>query len=958
YDFTRERVGGLQWIRDAAEAYRDEKALRGWAETAAGPIRRKAKICAAECRRALADVDPAADASLYKKASDDIAFYEAMADAHTVFEMKRILEEKPTAKGGGKFFDPVMKAVREEAKKAFDKEAAQLKAIPDEETEREHSACIADALAALAEVTERFDRVLREETGKRSLLPMGDVQLLAWKVVSHADAAEELRRRYDYIFIDEYQDSNELQDRILSTISRGDNLFVVGDVKQCIYAFRNSDPALFTGRIARAERGDGSCVYLNRNFRSYDDLLEAVNFVFERAMTRESGGVDYDEKQRLIPRDDVAFPVEGVHGAELIVSRERGVERTAQIVAQRIAGLIGREIYNADKKAFRRIVPGDVAILVRKNSFGEAFEKALAERGIASTGVQHASVREAPDVRTVLAVLSVIESFYNDEALLAALRSYIGGFSEPELARVRIADKKGSFAEAFLAYEADDDPGRKKRLFVRRIEKWRLDVRTMRLDEFLVMLYAETGFSGYVLGLPYGRERREQLLALADMARQYVNCNKKGLDGFLRYLERLRQEKADDRMGGAFSGDPACVKIMTTHKSKGLQFPVAFMYVRDDRLNNGDRQVLLDDKLGIGMRYFDPENRTEETTVAYLAVKAKAEAEEVSESIRLAYVAMTRPKNKLYVCCEADGDLTKTVRNWTDGVKRCDLVRNAYQRLRIGMALIRHPAMEELREYREDERPAPVDQTDSRWSLSVVGDVSPDEPEKLPEKTEEGELTEGERAMLDASGEPRRAASLSKVSVSALKKERPVSVTKWTERTETDETELSAAQIGTATHMLLRRLDFARAAAEGVGVQIEEMIREGVISRAEADSLDNKALDRFVRGETGRRIAARPTKKEVPFTFRDRADRYQPDAAPGDEILIQGIVDCACVNEDGSWDIIDYKTDSVRPGQEKAAAERHRTQLEIYARAVETILGVRVERKLVAFLKTGTTIAL
>ena len=564
---------------------------------------------------------------------------------------------------------------------------------------------------AIIDLAREFGR--RYEQAKRAagLLDFADLEQIAFRVLSAAgdpdrpsDVARRCHQQYQYVLVDEFQDTSPIQEAILRLVSREtaedaeDNLFAVGDVKQCIYAFRLAEPRLFLGRAERFRDGRaGQLIHLRENFRSRSSVIEAVNAVFERCMIRAFAEIEYDETARLRPgldypaddREGLGGPVE-LHLLEIPSSRHAGeggegeeaedgkgdkaednvlewkyCQREAYLIGRRILDLMGRTggvrrhvcVPAPDGRWERRPLEyRDIVVLMRAVS-GRA-EHVAAVFGRMDVPV-HADARggffETSEVRDMLALLELLDNAQQDIPLAAVLRSPLAGpvrFTESDLVAFRLHAPRAAFHEAVVRYaETGGDPERRERTraFLARLARLRDAVRRRPLADVIWEIYEETGYLAFVGGMPHGRQRRANLIGLHDRARQFGTFRQQGLRRFLRFIQELRDQKEELGLPSAASEADDVVRILTVHQAKGLEFPVVFVSGLGTRFNLKDarEQVILHRQEGLGMKVVDPLRGAAYPSLAHQLCRDAVLRDTLAEELRILYVAMTRAREHL-----------------------------------------------------------------------------------------------------------------------------------------------------------------------------------------------------------------------------------------------------------------------------------------------------------------------
>ena len=520
-------------------------------------------------------------------------------------------------------------------------------------------------------LVEEFHRRFSEKKKEKNLVDFSDIEHIALRILEHEEAAEGYRKHFRVIFVDEYQDSSVLRETLIRRISRGDNVYMVGDVKQSIYKFRLAEPEIFIGKYnsfeqdpARAGGPDkkGRRIDLNRNFRCKGNIVRCVNGIFSNVMDRAHGGIDYDENAAL--KKGVAYegpldrevtlhlvdsagaedlPEEGIIDEEIAELKKAELE--AVIVAKLAAERIGQDIYDSKKEKVRKTEPSDIAILLRSTKgAADIYAEALKREGIASYIDAGEGYFETMEIEVFMNLLRVIDNRRRDIPLISVLRSPVFGLTVSELIGIRLAHPSGSYSEAFLASEHP-----KCRAAREKLDAWRLKSGYMPLEEFLWTLMRESGYFEYASALPGGDRRAANLSALADKAVAYSASQNSGLFGFVRYVEALSRNRVATGQSSKHSGAENSVRIMTIHKSKGLEFPVVIAggLGRGFDHSRKKKSVILHRELGLGLNFADAGRNCSSRTIVQNAIEMKKKDENLAEEMRILYVAMTRAMDEL-----------------------------------------------------------------------------------------------------------------------------------------------------------------------------------------------------------------------------------------------------------------------------------------------------------------------
>ena len=855
------------------------------------------------------------------------------------------------------------------------------------------------AMRGLFALVRDFEEAYAAEKARRGLVDFSDLEHMAVRLLVGEDGqptelARQWSTRYDEIMVDEYQDTNEVQNAIFSALSRdGTNLFMVGDVKQSIYRFRLADPTIFLGKYrsfkpyTEAGEGEERRVILSRNFRSRPEVLEGCNDLFRAIMSVPFGEMEYADDQALYPgasyEQDPAYCVE-LDALDGDIDGEEGAEKVsrdlleARFAARRIRELLDEGFPVSDGEGGTRPVrPSDMVILLRSpNTVLRHYARALAERDILWEAEGGGDFFGSTEISVALSLLQIVDNPRQDVPLISVLRSPVYGFSADRLAEIRAASPDTDF---YAALEADD--GEDSRAFLAELDDLRFGSGDMSSHQLLWHIYDRTNLLGIFGAMEEGEARQGNLLALAELARQFEGSGHKGLFRFLTYLTRLRENgntltpPTPGRTGGG-------VRIMSIHKSKGLEFPVVLLCGLARRLNREDmnRPILFHPRLGVGPKGLDVERGIEYPTLARMAVARQLEREMMAEELRLLYVAMTRAKEKLILSVALTGggkDMEKLAGD--SGYPVDPQVLLACQS--VGQWVLLHalcrPEAGALRRAAGQEVAIPEAPLGPQWDIRFVDGTALTQapprrwmaPEREIEENEDGtDLTGLLRWTYPHGAE---VAIPSKLTATQLKgraldeeaaeeaprPSRPLSFGR--PRFAAEEMGLTAAQRGTALHQVLQYIDFERSeTVEGVRAEISRLVEQQYITPQQGEAVDPAPIAAFFQSDLGQDLLSSVSlRREFKFSILEPAHRYYPQAGEGEQVLFQGVVDCYYETLEGIT-VVDFKTDRVTKATLAGRAEHYRPQLEAYSRALEEITGKRVIRRVLWFFALGRSVDL
>lgn len=816
------------------------------------------------------------------------------------------------------------------------------------------------ALSALFELEEAFSLRLEElmlsEGGTTfSGLLRYTVQLLN----EHNEILNDMKENIDYIFVDEYQDVNRMQNHIVETLAKGDNLFFVGDVKQSIYGFQLARPELFIEKMHAYHNGVlGQRVNLKNNFRSLSALLEGINFIFENCMFEDIADIEYDADAALAPspeengwQNQNTPAVQGGTENELLLCEE-DPENEAEMLASRIQELKRTCIYDPEHGCMRPVRYNDIVILGRTRDAGNIFASVFAAHGIPFTAQTPEKTAGLSDTGVILSLLHLLLMRRSDIDLLTVMSSCIGNFSPTELSLIRSTSPEGSFYDAVHGY-AGENAGLKEKLknFEAALDRWLLLSRAMALPEFIEYIYNETGYIYHTAYMPGGQQNLEHIDDLIRCAREYTAVNTGGLRGFLNYYENLKSPASADT--AIIDENDDSVHYMTIHKSKGLEFPIVILTGTTRPLSARPRNsaVLFHEQLGIG---FDLSRkdvfgvRTKTNSVAKRAIAVRCARQEAAEEMRLLYVALTRAKNKLiFSVCTGKKKLADLCYL---PHKAAAAVYGSYAELLIPL-LFFHRDGAPLRDFIR-QTPTAVDKfifTKSRWYVNIFKpddrDTSEDIASSFPAPAFDREHYTQELNRAFTWRYPFAAAVTQRTKQAPSQRELRVKIP--LRRPAFEDKEYTGAQKGTVVHFFMEHVSFS--SSKSARSQAEEMAAAGLFSPDEFSALPFQQLDFFLQSSLGQRMkAAKELNRERSFCL------IIPFEETGDEALVQGIIDCYFFEGDHIV-LLDYKTDLFRGSIEEMALH-HRPQLLMYKAALEQLYPGKTVTPYIHFFSANATI--
>ena len=855
---------------------------------------------------------------------------------------------------------------------------------------------MAPAMLALIDLTADFSRRYNEEKRRRNAADFSDqeheaIRLLVAENGEPTELAALVSTRYREIMVDEYQDTNEVQNRIFDAIScKGENLFMVGDVKQSIYRFRLADPRIFLQHyntwppLAAADEHKSAKLLLSRNFRSRREVLEATNFVFRNVLSREMGELDYGEDEMLRP--GASYAESSVCGAEFHLldlptqtgeHRVRASEAEAAFVADYIRNMLSSKFPVQDDKTreLRPVREEDIVILMRSPSTRLLdYRRALESRGIRCAADAGEDFFASMEIAVLFSFLQVIDNPRQDVPLIAVLRSPLFGFVPDELAALRSQQRTGDFYDALLLSE----DGHSK-AFLAVLRSLRDSAAHLSVRELLSEIYRKCNVLGIFGAMHRGAERKDNLLAFLELSEDFARTGRQGLFDFVRTLrEQLASgEAAAMQTTHASSG----VRIMSIHKSKGLEFPVVILSDLARRFSNMDFQssVLVHPQLGLGPVCVDARRHIQYPTIARQALERTLRREAKAEELRVLYVAMTRAKEKLVMVhtqANAGGRVADLI-----ALSDCPVLPEAVDSGKcmgdwIMLPLLQRSEAGALRAFAGQNSEGRFFAEETPWTVCVHDGLQFAAPAQQSDAAAEERAPQREELPADFAALSYRypyaeqTAFPAKLTATQLKgraiDEEISENTTLPPRLRNlckpkflaGKTALTGAERGTALHLVMQDLDFfCEPNEQSVRAQIEAMRAQRKLTEEQAKAADVHAIVRFLRSDLAARIRkSKQVEREYRFSLlRPVRDFSSLDA--DDSVLLQGVVDCF-FEEDGELVVVDFKTDHVLRAQLDERAEHYRPQLEAYSMALTRVMGKKVKEKVLYFFSAGEEVRL
>ena len=862
-----------------------------------------------------------------------------------------------------------------------------------------------NVLNALKNLVIEFSNAFAQRKNENNIIDFNDIEHFALKLLIRkddngnyvrTDIAEKYSKRFEEVAVDEYQDSNQVQELILSSVSNGNNMFMVGDIKQSIYKFRKACPKLFADKYDKyslENNGNeyGLKIQLFKNFRSRKNVLDVTNMVFEQIMSKELGDIDYTEEEYLnlgASYEETALGNSEIHVIDLnnekdeeeddeVIEEVKTIEKEEYesiFVAQKIRELMKSEIKVFDKKqGYRNIKYKDIVILLRSTKNANVYEREFLKNDIPVYSDSQSEFLETFEVRIIMNLLKILDNPLNDISLVSVLRSPIFNFSDNEIIEIRLLNRENKFYYTLLEAKENIENEKLKNKISKcfdLIAKWKEKSEYVPLSELLWEIYVQTGFYNYVALMTNGTLRQANLKILFERVKEYEKTSFKGLFNFIRFMEKVKNGNSDFSQAKVIGENEDVVRIMSIHKSKGLEFPVVFLCNSAKRINlqdlNGD--ILLHDDIGIGPEYINYERKIEYSTAAKNAIKIKLKEENISEEMRILYVALTRAREKLFVVgcrskeekeLEKKKELLEVYLNKKINpvlLKKYITYLDWFELVKLNYELNNNKKIDEFSLEIHNSNKFKVENKEDENNKELVlkkYDNYDDITQKFNWKYEKAfEVT-----------------LPIKTAVSTIKKMKIEDVTDFDTLFSgnlglseiipdfLNEENISPLRKGTITHLVMQKIDFQKDyTKESLREFIEYLKYKNFLTEEEAKLINIEQIIIFLNSDIGKELKkAIQINKEKPFCLKIKAKEILEDANE-EEILIQGIIDLYYINQDGKVILLDYKTDFVK--DEKELINKYKIQLDFYKRALEESLGKKVEEVYIYSLFLGRAIKL
>lgn len=925
------------------------------------------------------------------------------------------------------------KEIRDKVKKHIKEKTAKLLSCSQEQAVKDLK-IITPILENLSNLVTEFTKNFAEKKKEKNCIDFNDIEHFALKILldennNPTEVAKKYKEKFEEIAIDEYQDSNLVQEAILTSISKGNNIFMVGDVKQSIYKFRQARPELFLQKYDEYKnkeektQEDNLKIQLFRNFRSRQNILNITNLVFESIMSKELGDINYNENEYLnyganYPEPEEIKNYAGIAELDIIDLKEdesitafegeedeEEQERVeddvleAKFVANKIQELLNSNYMVFDKKqGYRKIRPKDIVILLRATSnLSPIYEKELSDLELPVFSDTSGTYLDTVEIQTILSVLKIIDNPLQDIPLVVVLRSSICNFTDNDLITIRLTDRNCNFYEALIKTRLiyDGDLKNKIESFLEKLEKWKSISQYMPLDEFIWQIYLDTGYYQYVGLLPNGAMRQANLKTLFEKAKQYEKASFKGLFNFIQFIDKLKKQNGDLASAKLIGENEDVIRIMSIHKSKGLEFPVVFLCNSHKKFNMQDLNdnILLHQDIGFGPTIMDTTRKIKYSSIAKDAIKLKMKQETLSEEQRILYVALTRAKEKLYITgrskdftkyvqdknkvlemyesenIKLDAKLMKKANSYLDWLMyvylfnqgRTITLKGESYKLSDIITLNVSNKKDLLKALAKEEV---VEQIDLKEKIEQILKNKSDEENKKSEQALK-ELLEWKYDYIVDTTLPTKS-SVTKIKQEKIKLEEMLKGIEseeveykksYTPKFMQEDKKISSAEKGTLVHLCIQRLD-ERKDYELKDIQnmILNLVEKEIITQNEADAIDVNLIYQYTKSQLFEELRkAKEVHKEQPFYINIPAKDVVSEAENSKKnILVQGIIDLYYIDKNDNLVLIDFKTDYIsnEPNAKEKILDKYKVQLEIYKTALEQALNRKTSKTALCLVKS------
>ncbi|HBF7284231.1 TPA: helicase-exonuclease AddAB subunit AddA [Clostridioides difficile] len=1083
YSFAMASPEPKKWLIDSAERFNiDENfdfSQSIWARAILDTVKIEINGLCLNMERALKEVESIEELETfaeklsveYKKIADisqacnkswDEAYKKmaSMSFENYVKGVKRISKDAPS----------YIKESKEKAKTIRDKTKKSLESIvsatfnKDNDSIREEIKYLYNIVKPISSVVLRFEEEYSNKKREKGIIDFNDIEHFALNILTDvdekgnivpSDIAVGYRNKFYEIFIDEYQDSNLVQEVLLKAVANTEtpNRFMVGDVKQSIYRFRQAKPELFLQKYNNYNDKKGSShrkIMLYKNFRSREEVVDAVNYIFENIMNENIGEIEYTEKERLnlganfnVDTDEKSI-IGGATEIHLIQkdnkldddiindkddrinNKENEIEEeekldNIQLEARMVGNIIKdlmkvnedgkiQKVYDKGIDGYRPVEFRDIVILLRATSaWAPVFADELMNMDIPTYADVGVGYFDTIEIKTILSLLQIIDNPMQDIPLISVLKSPIFGFTPEDLIDIRVQSKDKIFYEVLKStaeYDGFTDSQNenesefipseecinKSKDFLIKLKEFKEKSMYMSTDEFIWYLYTRTGYYAYVGALPGGSQRQANLKVLFERAKQFEETSLKGIFNFVNFIEKLKKSSSDMGSAKTLGENANVVRIMSIHKSKGLEFPVVICSAMGKNFNTQDfkKSILYHHNLGYGPQFVDYERRISFPSIAKEALKSKINIENLSEEMRVLYVAFTRAKEKLIIT-GSTRNIQDSIKRWSNGIESLDTI-SQYEILKgknfldwIMPCVLRHRDLSNLLEEVGLDAVFNVEHN-SKWygklwnkNDILVEKKSDEEKESIEEILEKidvdnpdsdyySEIEEKLNYIYPYEFSTRKPATISVTEIKKIQNnyEEELINTIFEQKVilkkplfiqnEEEREKISGTERGTIVHLVMEVLDLKNVSSvNDIKSQIRGFVSKGIITEKQVSIVNPYKIYKFFASNIGKRmlnaeiinreksIYAQVNMKDI-YIYEKLINNDDKKLYDNESVMLRGIVD-AYFEEDNQIVLVDYKTDFVNEENINQIIEKYKKQLDLYADIIETLTGKSVKEK-------------
>ncbi len=866
-----------------------------------------------------------------------------------------------------------------------------------------------------------FQKEFSKRKRDKNIVDFHDIEHFALKIllktdeegnIEKSEIAKKYQNKFKEVAIDEYQDSNLVQEYILTAVSNNKNIFMVGDVKQSIYKFRQAMPELFLSKYdaykKKEDKGenDDLKIQLFKNFRSKKNVLDFTNIIFQDIMSNQLGDILYDKEEYLNlganypeinQNQKTEIHIIQTKEQEILETNEEDIESEnteeehiedieleARFVANKIKELIKNkfQVYDRKKEKYRDIEYKDVVILLRATSkSAPIFEQELLNLDIPVFSDSSQEYLDSIEIQTIMSLLKIIDNPIQDIPLVTVLRSPIGKFTDDELIQIRLSDKKDNFYTCMqkAKISVDSELSNKIEQFLNNLDNWRKEQEYLALDELIWKIYSDTGYYNYVSLMPNGMLRKANLRMLFERAKQYETASFKGLYNFIHFIEKIHLSSGDLGAAKIIGENENVVRIMSIHKSKGLEFPVVFLSSTGKQFNLMDlnESILLHQEMGIGVKYIDYEKQIQYDTLSKAAIRNKILTETLSEEMRILYVALTRAKEKLFITgIQKDYDKIKEkmmgqIEQYplNDENKINPILLKKYKKYLDWIMLVYMYEKEDITDIAELHIHNKLEllkllEKSKDEDIDVIGLLDNHNLNDLSAKFKNIEDIQNvieNKYKYEASIAIPTKTSVTRLKELANENNRSIrnvenfSSDEYSESSydkfeipkfmKNDEQEkLTGARKGTLLHLCMQKLEIGKEyELSNIKELVNNLKEREIITQLEAENINLNAILKFTKSDIWEELKnAKEVHREEPFYMTIPArEIYKKDVE--EKILVQGIIDLYYIDRNDNLVLLDYKTDYLENGAEELI-QKYDSQLQLYKKALEDALNRKVDK--------------